>query len=215
MIEFKSNKDFEFQSKKKLKPIQTEKFEANPKWYQSYKDLGYFEFWFVPVTMPPRRQRNVGDVTLHDQMAELRQSNQTLQQMMTENLHQIPTSPTRSRRSHSRSTRSQGTTEEGFDSSSTTGNSALAFDDQWAMERLARALEGTYRTSKFICWGGKKENRKAGSSSGFKCLRYGEAGHRSYECLTKKTEVNLVEEGQEEEEEEHVYDEEPEGEIEK
>ncbi|GFY93123.1 hypothetical protein Acr_08g0015190 [Actinidia rufa] len=63
--------------------------------------------------------------------------------------------------------------------------------------------------------GGKKENRKAGSSSGFKCLRYDEAGHRSYECLTKKTEVNLVEEGQEEEEEEHVYDEEPEGGIEK
>ncbi|KAA8539670.1 hypothetical protein F0562_026362 [Nyssa sinensis] len=98
------------------------------------------------VTMPPRRQRNVGDATLRDQMAQLHQSNQTLQQMMAEILHRIPTSPTRSRRSHSRSTRSQNTTEEGFDSSSTTGNSETAFDDRWTMERLARALEGTDRS---------------------------------------------------------------------
>ena len=32
VIEFKSNKDFEFQSKKKLKPIQTQEFETNPNW---------------------------------------------------------------------------------------------------------------------------------------------------------------------------------------
>ncbi|KAA8543271.1 hypothetical protein F0562_021235 [Nyssa sinensis] len=62
---------------------------------------------------------------------------------------------------------------------------------------------------------GKKESGKAGSSSSFKCFRCGEAGHRSYECPTKKTEVNLVEEGQEEEEEAPIYDEEPEGGIEK
>ncbi|KAA8529569.1 hypothetical protein F0562_033632 [Nyssa sinensis] len=96
--------------------------------------------------MPPRRQRNVGDATLRDQMAQLHQSNQTLQQMMVEILHRIPTSPTRSQRSHSRSTRSQNTTEEGFDSSSTIGNSEAAFDDRWTMERLARALEGTDRS---------------------------------------------------------------------
>ncbi|KAA8547421.1 hypothetical protein F0562_003715 [Nyssa sinensis] len=42
---------------------------------------------------------------------------------------------------------------------------------------------------------GKKESGKAGSSSSFNCFRCGEAGHRSYECPTKKAEVNLVEEG--------------------
>ena len=58
------------------------RFRPASKWYQSYKDPDYFVF-FSSVTMPPRRQRNVKDATLHDQMAELYQSNQTLQQMMT------------------------------------------------------------------------------------------------------------------------------------
>ncbi|KAA8515086.1 hypothetical protein F0562_018127 [Nyssa sinensis] len=326
--------------------------------------------------MPPQRQRNVGDVTLRDQMAQLHQYNQTLQQMIAEILHRIPTSPTRSRRSHSRSIRSRNTTEEGFDSSSTTGNSEATFDDRWAMERLARALEGTDRSiqvhvsdfkgkldpDEYCDWIAsfrriprigtwvemklkldekflpldysqslyqkfhrlrqcndqsvadytehfykllsrinlmetddqlvarymaslkfnlqselmlhsihsleeayrmalkaeetakwtlfrkannskasnenmvakskknsapnsqhpyphageeKKKTGKAGFSSSFKCFRCGEASHRSYECPTKKAEVNLVEEGQEEEEEEPVYDDEPEGGIEK
>ncbi|KAA8530794.1 hypothetical protein F0562_005582 [Nyssa sinensis] len=62
---------------------------------------------------------------------------------------------------------------------------------------------------------GKNESGKAGSSSSFKCFRCGEAGHRSYECPTKKAEVNLVKEGQEEEEEEPVCNEELEGGIKK
>ncbi|KAA8531486.1 hypothetical protein F0562_006161 [Nyssa sinensis] len=261
--------------------------------------------------------------------------------MMAEILHRIPTSPTRSRRSHSRSTKSQNTTKEGFNSLSTTGNSEAAFDDRWAMERLARALKGTDRSIQvhvsdfegkldpdeycdwiaslqaFFEWKylteemkhfykllsrinlmetvdqlvarymaglkfnlqselmlhsihsleeayqmalkaeenakwilftkvdnskasnekmvakskknsapnsqhpnpyageGKKESGKAGSSLSFKCFRCGEAGHRLYECPTKKAEVNLVEEYQEEEEEEPIYNEEPEGGIEK
>ncbi|KAE9452329.1 hypothetical protein C3L33_15778, partial [Rhododendron williamsianum] len=40
--------------------------------------------------------------------------------------------------------------------------------------------------------GGKKDFGKAGSSSSSKCFRCGEAGHRTYECPTKKAEHNAI-----------------------
>lgn len=60
--------------------------------------------------------------------------------------------------------------------------------------------------------GGNKEQGKAGTSTNLKCFRSGEAGHRSYECPTKKVEVHLVEEH--EEGREPIYDESPEGDAE-
>lgn len=96
--------------------------------------------------MPPRRRRNVEDVTLRDELAELRQSNQTLQHTMNEILQRMQTSPGRSRRSHSRISGSQSDMNEGSDSFSSKENSEAVFGDRWAMERLARALEGTDRS---------------------------------------------------------------------
>ncbi|KAH7865326.1 hypothetical protein Vadar_005208 [Vaccinium darrowii] len=96
--------------------------------------------------MPPRRQRNDGNATLRGQIAQLRQSNQTLQETVTEILHRIQTLPARSQGSQSRNSRNQGDTENGSDSSSLKENSEVAFGDRWAMERLARALEATDRS---------------------------------------------------------------------
>ncbi|XP_058222520.1 uncharacterized protein LOC131332354 [Rhododendron vialii] len=96
--------------------------------------------------MPPRRRRTVEDVTLHDELAELRQSNQTLQHMMNEILQRMQTFPWRSRRSHSRISGSQSDMDEGSDSFSSKENSEAAFGDRWAMERLTRALKGTDRS---------------------------------------------------------------------
>ncbi|KAF7136237.1 hypothetical protein RHSIM_Rhsim08G0083300 [Rhododendron simsii] len=94
----------------------------------------------------PASNWNVEDVTLRDEVAELRQSNQTLQHTMNEILQRMQTSPGRSRRSHSRISGSQSDMDEGSDSFSSKGNSEAAFGDRWAMEQLARALEGTDRS---------------------------------------------------------------------
>ncbi|KAF7133516.1 hypothetical protein RHSIM_Rhsim09G0097900 [Rhododendron simsii] len=96
--------------------------------------------------MPPRQRRNVEAVTLHDEVSELRRSNQTLQHKMNEILQRMQTSPGRSRRRHSRILESQSDMDEGSDSFSSKENSEAAFGDRWAMERLVRALEGTERS---------------------------------------------------------------------
>ncbi|KAF7142775.1 hypothetical protein RHSIM_Rhsim05G0211200 [Rhododendron simsii] len=177
--------------------------------------------------MPPRRQRNVEDVTLRDQIAELRQSNQALQQMMNELLQRIPVTNQSTVHSEGSGRTIFNNEEEDDHSTSSTSNTVAkpAFVNPWSMGRLARALENSDRSiqpeslknvkdkaEKVVAptfkspeaqGGGNKDPRK-GISSSNKCFRCGEPGHRSYECPKKKVELNLMNE----EEQEPIYDEE-------
>ncbi|PSS35797.1 Ubiquitin carboxyl-terminal hydrolase [Actinidia chinensis var. chinensis] len=88
-------------------------------------------------TMPLRRQRNIERVDVQAELNELRQSKQTLQQMMTELLHRILTPDNLSRQSSVRDL--------DFEDHSTTSApvSESALVNPWSMDRLACALENT------------------------------------------------------------------------
>ncbi|KAF7142833.1 hypothetical protein RHSIM_Rhsim05G0097500 [Rhododendron simsii] len=98
--------------------------------------------------MPPRRQRNVEDVTLRDQIVELRQSNQALQQMMNELLQRIPVTNQSTVHSEGSGRTIFNNEEEDDHSTSSTSNTVAepAFVNPWSMDRLARALENSDRS---------------------------------------------------------------------
>ncbi|GFY81179.1 hypothetical protein Acr_01g0009880 [Actinidia rufa] len=156
-------------------------------WYQNGKIL------HQDSTMPPRRQRNIERVDVQAELNELRQSKQTLQQMMTELLHRIPTPDNLKEKCKWSSYRKHESLKNVKDKTKKVGASSF--------ERPNHQQGG-----------GNKERGK-GVTSSFKCFRCGEAGHRSYECPKKKVELQLVEEGQGDEEQEPVYDDESEEEM--
>ncbi|KAF7134736.1 hypothetical protein RHSIM_Rhsim08G0083200 [Rhododendron simsii] len=127
-------------------------FRPASNWYQSgdpallSPDFGSFSLF--PVTMPPRRQRNVEDVTLRDQIAELRQSNQALQQMMNELLQRIPVTKQSTFQSEGSGRTIFNNEEEDDHSTSSTSITVAepAFVNPWSMDRLARALENSDRS---------------------------------------------------------------------
>ncbi|KAG5514363.1 hypothetical protein RHGRI_035689 [Rhododendron griersonianum] len=97
--------------------------------------------------MPPRRQRNVQDLTLCDQIAELRQSNQALQQMMNELLQQIPvTNQSTVQSEGSGRTIFDNEEEDDHSTSSTNTIAEPAFINPWSMDQLARVLECSDRS---------------------------------------------------------------------
>ncbi|KAF7133505.1 hypothetical protein RHSIM_Rhsim09G0176000 [Rhododendron simsii] len=183
--------------------------------------------------MPPRRQRNVEDVTLRDQIAELRQSNQALQQMMNELLQRIPVTKQSTFQSEGSGRTIFNNEEEDDHSTSSTSNTVAepAFVNPCSLEeayQMALKAEeklkwGSYREPESLKnvkdkaekvaaptfespeaqGGGNKDPRK-GMSSSNRCFRCGEPGHRSYECPKKKAELNLMEE----ESDEPIYHEE-------
>ncbi|KAF7144212.1 hypothetical protein RHSIM_Rhsim05G0179000 [Rhododendron simsii] len=98
--------------------------------------------------MPPRQQRNVEDITLRDQIAESRQSNQSLQQMMNELLQRIPVTNQSTVQSEG-SGRTIFDNEEEDDHSTSSASKTMAepaFVNPWSMDRLACALENSDRS---------------------------------------------------------------------
>nr|POE59778.1 hypothetical protein CFP56_69604 [Quercus suber] len=91
--------------------------------------------------MPPRRRRNTNSGDVQSELAELRQSNQALHQMMNEILHCLPTSLTREGSDHT----TYHQDDFGHDDHSTTSSSVPepAAAAQWSMDPLARALENS------------------------------------------------------------------------
>ncbi|KAG5564817.1 hypothetical protein RHGRI_000871 [Rhododendron griersonianum] len=96
--------------------------------------------------MPPRRQQNVQDLTLRDQIAEFCQSNQALQQMMNELLQRIPVSRQSTDQSEGSGRTIFDNEEDDVHSTSSSSVAEPAFINPWSMDQLARVLESSDRS---------------------------------------------------------------------
>ncbi|GAB2237192.1 hypothetical protein Droror1_Dr00027074 [Drosera rotundifolia] len=111
---------------------------------RGFEDLPAVIVWLL-CSVSGSTRKNIKDVNLQPEIAELRRSNQILQHTVNELLERIPAIQTRSRRCKSRDTRSEHWNDDS-DSSTAIGSPAVPDQNPFTMEQLVRALEGTDRS---------------------------------------------------------------------